>query len=136
MCAKKKMVIDSPIDEYGFKIVAISSPLKPNNLLWNLNDQLGANLTRCNKADFANIAIFTDSTSHYPAILSLIPKASFDDALGNKMKNIDFIMEITGKIDAEKFTLLLKRIKQTTGILVATEIQPSSIKRKMPFYLE
>ena len=139
MSAKKKSIDKQlPTLDFTFRLVAISSQLNLNKILWKLNKDMGWDITKRNDTEHnLGYSIFTDTTSIYPAILTLMANNQPNGVnLIKQLANIDYIIEITGEISNETFAQIIKGLKQIDNIQAAIEIPPSSIKHKAPFYIE
>lgn len=138
MCAKKKILLDGTKPEYPFRLLAISSHLNLNRMLWKLNTEIELNLSK--DIDYGMICgfpIFIDRNTLAPDVISLIPNKQSDGSkLIKQLPNIEYIIELSGNAFTHKFTQIATSIKQIEGIQALFEIQPNAIKRQYPFFIE
>lgn len=136
MCAKKKQTNGKIQLEFSFKLIAVSSALNLNKMLWTLNHDLNWNLAKLQDSEVNyGYPIFSDSSTFSPAMVALIPNKQFDGStIEKKLPNVDYIIEISGEMSPETFSEIIKHIKQNNDIQAAIEVAPKTIKREIPFF--
>lgn len=134
MPAKKKQEILDLSANHHFRLIAISSSLSLNKILWSINSNCGFKLIKnAELEEVIQAPIFTDKISKPQTQVSLIPNKLENGLLVKQLANIDFILEINGNIPESEFKQTIQCIKKIDGVMAAIETPPSSIKRKDPF---
>lgn len=77
--------------------------------------------------------VFCDRESSLERAYSLISNKSSNHILVKELSNIDFILEISGALKKADILIIIKAIKQISGISAALEVDPERIKRKTAF---
>lgn len=130
---KKQEILDLSANQH-FRLIAISSSLSLNKILWSINSNCGLKLTKNAELEkLIQVPIFTDKISKPQTQISLIPNKLENGLLVKQLANIDFIVEINGIIPESEFKQTIQCIKKIDGVMAAIETLPSSIKRKDPF---
>lgn len=134
MASKKNKEILNLDVSCNFKLIAISTQLNINKLVWELNNAFGFKLVRNTEQEQANpFPTFTTRYFKSAHTISLIQNKYEGKALVKQLNNIDFILELTGEISDEDLKTHLQSVKKIPNIIAAIEIIPSSIKRNEPF---
>jgi hypothetical protein len=132
--ATKKQEILELSSNQNFRLIAVSSSLNLNKLIWSINAACSIKLVKNTDLESTlKLPVFTDRISNTQIIISLIPNKLLDIKLIKQLPNIDFIIEINGIMTDHNFKSFIQSIKKVEGVLAAIEINPSTIKRKEPF---
>ncbi len=133
MTKKSKEILDIPTNG-NFMLMAISSQLNLNKLVWELNSRCELKLQKDTELDgILQVPTFSDKTTETPNIVTLISNKYEGKLLVKQLGNVDYILEISGMPTPSKFKEYIQEIKKIQGTIAAIEIAPSSIKRKEPF---
>lgn len=134
MAAKKKQEVLELSTNQHFKLIALSSVLTLNRLIWSVNSSCNLKLLKNSDLEpIINVPVFSDKASKKQSIISIFPNRIADGLLVKQLPNVDFIMEINGLLAGSELKELLQNVKKIEGILAVIEINPSTIKRKEPF---
>lgn len=118
----------------NFKLVAISTQLNINKLVWELSNAFGIKLVRNAELEAVNaFPIFSYRNTKPAVVVSLIQNRFEGKMLVKQLSNVDYIIEFTGELLPNEFKSYMIAIKKIPNIIAAIEIVPSSIKRKEPF---
>ena len=77
--------------------------------------------------------VFCDRELSMEKSYCLISNRTSNYVLVKELTNIDFILEISGAVKKADILLIIKAIKQISGITAALEVDPDRIKRKTAF---
>lgn len=134
MSISKKQEVLKVFTNHSFRLVAVSSSLNLNKLLWSINSVCGLNLVKNPELESAlSVAAFTDRHSLHKVIISIFPNRQSEGFLFRQLLNVDFIIEINGAFPKPDFEHFLRQIKGIEGVMAVIEVNPNSIKRKEPF---
>ena len=118
----------------NFKLIAISTQLNINKLVWELNNSLGFKLVRNTELEAVNgFPTFSYRDIKSAVVVSLIQNRYEGNLLVKQLTNVDYILEFTGELLPNEFKSYRVSIKKIPNIIAAIEIVPSSIKRNEPF---
>jgi len=125
--------------ELPFVLIAISCSESLLKTAWNINKTLEIylhdseiQLISKDNSD-QTFPIFCDRDTSNLQSYSLIPNKFSTNLLVKELPNIDYILEVIGEVNKNSINSIIKRIKQIPGIVVALEVNPSTIKRKSAF---
>jgi len=125
-------------EDYRFKLAGISSADNDYKLSWSLNQNLGINLVRIDnleiyhkrldgKQAFSQFEYYDeDSMMQY----RLISNRSINGYLLEEMTNLDYLLQITGETEAGWLELLIGKMNNIEGIILAFPLDPSKLKSR------
>jgi hypothetical protein len=133
---KKKIVKLKISESNGFALVGISSHENDYRLVWAMNNTFSFQFNRIEnlvifnqklKADLEfSRFIYTDEDKYLT--YHLISNRCPDGFLFPEIKNLDYLLQITGEMDSQHLTNILKELKKV-GIVSATfMIDPKQLK--------
>lgn len=133
---KKKLTITPPAGP-EFELIAISSVLSPSRLLLLIERSMGQQLSlRPAAQQLLGYAVFA-STYTMPGSMALIPNAQpSGERLVRQLPKVDYLLELSGDDAPARAAHALRALQQADGIQAAIRVQPSSIKRTSPFWME
>jgi hypothetical protein len=134
---EKKKIVKLQIGEtHGFTLIGISSHENDYRLVWAMNNAFSFQFTRTDNLvifsqklnadlEFSRF-IFTDEEKYLT--YHLISNRCPDGFLFPEIKNLDYLLQITGELDSKQLSLVLKELKKV-GIVSATfMIDPKQLK--------
>lgn len=127
---KEKIIRLSESQE--FKLLGISSKLSMHKISWLLNQELNFDFHRLdemNEKD-SDIAFSVYQHENDTAIFSLIENKSQKGILIKKLNTIDYLLKIEGEFTKYELEQILKKIRQTSGILACLNIDLSVLKKR------
>jgi hypothetical protein len=129
-----KLKIDKKIN---FRIIGISSHENDYRMVWAINQKLGMRFLRIDNLIVHNTKIkedlefsrylFEDEDCYLKYYL--ISNRCPDGFLFPEVKNLDFVLQVTGEINSAKLKDILKKIKSVDVVSTAFILQPESIKK-------
>ncbi len=134
---EKKKIVRLQIGETnGFALIGISSHENDYRLVWAMNNAFSFQFTRIENLVIFNQKlntdlefsrfIFTDEDKYLT--YHLISNRCPDGFLFPEIKNLDYLLQITGELDSKHLALILKELKKV-GIVSATfMIDPKQLK--------
>ena len=134
---EKKKIVKLQIGENnGFKLIGISSHENDYRLVWAMNNAFSfqfariENLVIFNQKSGTDLEfsrfIFTDEEKYLT--YHLISNRCPDGFLFPEIKNLDYLLQITGELDSKQLSFVLKELKKV-GIVSATfMIDPRQLK--------
>ena len=134
MATKKNKEVLSLGGSCSFKLIAISSQLNINKLVWELNNALDFKLVRNVDLEKVNgFPTFSFRNTKSAIVVSIIQNKYEGKMLVKQLNNVDFVLEFTGELLPNEFKAHMNVIKNNPNVIAAIEIVPSSIKRNEPF---
>lgn len=134
MVTKKKQELLELGTNQNFRLIAVSSSLNLNKLIWSLNASCGLKLIKNSDMESVlGVPVFSDRISKSQVVISIFPNKSDGGGLIKQLQNVDFVVEMNGITTDHSFKNFTQSIKKIEGVMAAIEIIPSSIKRKEPF---
>jgi hypothetical protein len=134
---EKKKVVKLQISETNsFTLIGISSHENDYRLVWAMNNAFSFQFTRIDNLvifsqklnadlEFSRF-VFPDEDKYLT--YHLISNRCPDGFLFPEIKNLDYLLQVTGELDAKHLTTILKELKKT-GIVSATfMIDPKQLK--------
>lgn len=118
----------------NFKLIAISTQLNINKLIWALNNALDIKLVR--NADLEKVngfPMFSFRNIRSAIVISLIQNKYEGKMLVKQLNNVDYVLEFTGLLSTDDFKSHMSVLKKIPDVMAAIEIIPSSIRRNEPF---
>ena len=125
-------------EDYRFRLAGISSAENDYKLSWSLNQNLGINLVRIDnleiyhkrldgKQAFSQFEYYDeDSMMQY----RLISNRSINGYLLEEMTNLDYLLQITGEMDIGWLELLIGKMNNIEGIILAFPLDPTRLKSR------
>jgi hypothetical protein len=124
--------------EYTFTVIGISSDEPDYRLIWHLNESLGWELARIDnllitlprqeaKQEFPLYAFFDEMTLLQ---YHLIANRCETGYLLDDLRNIDYVLKITGEVTSSEKEKLLGLIKNTPAIRACFLLDPEGLKSK------
>lgn len=118
----------------NFKLVAISTQLNINKLVWEFNNSLGFKLVRNAELEAVNgFPTFSYRDIKSAVVVSLIQNRYEGNLLVKQLTNVDYILELTGETLPDEFKSFMLNVKKIPNVMAAIEVMPSTIKRNEPF---
>lgn len=138
MASKKIHKLDGN-HELPFSLVALSCSESLLKTVWNINAKLQINLKESStpvitkESPASTFPLFSDWESSESITYSLIANKSAGILLVKELPNIDFILELTGKVKSTELQRIVKLLKEINGVAAAIEVMPAKIKRNSAF---
>lgn len=134
----KKVHKLSSKSEFDFLLIGISSHENDYRICWAINQQLEILLTRVESliiqnrkhSELQEFALFTYSNETAHLDYNLISNRCDNGFLVEEMKNIDFLLQVSGEIDDIFEKTLLENLKITPIITTAFVIDTNNLKSK------
>jgi hypothetical protein len=134
----KKVHKLSEKEDYRFKLAGISSAENDYKLSWALNQILGINLVRLDnlevyhkrlddKQAFSQFEYFDEETL---VQYRLISNRSVNGYLLEEMKNLDYLLQISGDMDEAWLENLIEKMNSIDGIILAFPLDPTTLKSR------
>jgi hypothetical protein len=125
-------------DDYNFLLVGISSHENDYRISWAFNTQLKMALKRTHNLQIHNprvneiqeFSIYRYTDSETLLQYELLSNRCDNGFLLEEMKNIDYILKISGDASKNFLVQLVNKIKKIDIITTAFEIDPQSLKSK------
>jgi hypothetical protein len=125
-------------EEYDFKLIGITSHENDYHLCWKINQILDLRLVRLEDLHIFNskFKISQDySLYHYSnedsmAEYHLISNRCENGFLLEELRNIDFLLKISGDMDEQFLNNLLGSLRTIEGVTAAFELDPSQLKSR------
>ena len=125
-------------EDYRFKLAGISSAENDYKLSWSLNQILGINLVRIDnleiyhkrlddKQAFSQFEYFDEETLLQ---YRLISNRSVNGYLLEEMTNLDYLLQISGEMDEGWLGLLIEKMNNIEGIILAFPLDPTKLKSR------
>ena len=125
-------------EDYPFRLAGISSAENDYRLCWSINKELGLNLVKTNnlevfhkrlddKQAFSQFEFLDEETLLQ---YRLISNRSINGYLLEEMTNLDYLLQITGDMDAGELDSLIDKLKSIQGIILAFPIDPLTLKSR------
>ncbi|MGD9977344.1 MAG: IPExxxVDY family protein [Bacteroidales bacterium] len=134
MVVKKKLEILEVESNQPFRLIALSSSLNLNRMVWGLNAGSGIKLIKNSDMEQTlGVPVFTDRVSKFPVVISLISNKPEKSRPVKQLPNVDYIVEVNGLMPESEFKLFVQGLKKVDGVLAAIEINTTTLKRKEPF---
>ncbi len=134
---EKKKIVRLQIGETnGFTLIGISSHENDYRLVWAMNNAFSFQFARIENLVIFNPKLNTDlefsrfifSDEDKYLTYHLISNRCPDGFLFPEIKNLDYLLQITGELDSKHLALILKELKKV-GIVSATfMIDPKQLK--------
>lgn len=136
MGTPKRLTIPTGAAMTQFELIAISTMLSPSRLLLLLQQHLGWTLVRQADAETQmGYVVFADCTQLRPGVAALIPnRLDGGKTLVSQLPTVDYLLELSGDIPPESTSQALSALQSIDEVQAAIKVQPSSIKRKAPFW--
>lgn len=133
---KKKLTITPPAGP-EFELIAISSVLSPSRMLLLIERSMGQQLSlRPTAQQLLGYAVFASALTSTNT-MALIPNAQpSGERLVRQLPKVDYLLELSGDDAPTRATHALRTLQQADGVQAAIRVQPSSIKRTTPFWME
>jgi hypothetical protein len=134
---EKKKIVKLMIGETtGLTIIGISSHENDYRLVWAVNSALAFQFTRVenlvifspklnSNLEFSRF-IFTDEDKYLT--YSLISNRCPDGFLFPEIKNLDYLVQITGELDPKHMARIMKELKNVDIVSAAFRIDPKQLK--------
>lgn len=133
---KKKIVRLQIRETNGFSLIGISSHENDYRLVWAMNNAFSFQFTRIENLVIFNPKlnadlefsrfIFTDEDKYLT--YHLISNRCPDGFLFPEIKNLDYLLQITGEIDSKHLASLLKELKKVSIVSAIFMIDPKQLK--------
>jgi len=132
-----KLILDIEYD-YNFILFGISCHERDYRLSWALNNTLHLELaktedlkidTKKQKESLSHATFYYANEQDYLEYYLIANKGTMGLLLPEQ-KAADFFLLIKGSVTAETKILLLKAVKETSGVLMVFEIDPNKLKSK------
>ncbi|MGE0076829.1 MAG: IPExxxVDY family protein [Bacteroidales bacterium] len=134
MATRKKQEVLVMANNHPFRLLAVSSLLNVNKLVWSMNSSCGLRLVKNQELEaILSASVFSDRDSLRPIIVSLIPNKQEGSLFLKQLPNVDFVVELNGPIADADFKKFVTSLKKIEGVMAAIEVNPAVIKRKDPF---
>lgn len=134
MPTRKKQEVLDVFTNHSFRLVAVSSSLSLNKLLWSINSACGLNLVKNPELESTlSVSAFTDRQSLHLVVVSIFSNRQTQGLLLRQLPNVDFIIEINGALPKADFEHFMRQVKRIDGVMAVIEVNPDSVKRKEPF---
>lgn len=134
MATKKSNEVLNLEGNCNFKLIAISTQLNINKLIWALNNALDIKLVR--NADLEKVngfPMFSFRNIRSAIVISLIQNKYEGKMFVKQLNNVDYVLEFTGLLSTDDFKSHMSVLKKIPDVMAAIEIIPSSIRRNEPF---
>lgn len=124
----KKSILET--DSSGtFKLMAVSTSLTLNKLLWSIKTQCNVSLKRNEELETRlKSPAFTDRENEVGAIISLIANKNNQGTLFKKISNVDFLIEVNGLDNLSMVSNFFSCLKKIQGVTAAIPLDPKSLK--------
>jgi len=124
--------------DFDFSLIAISTDEPDYRLIWHLNRSLGWQLVKQDnlvlhsprhglKKEFSLYACHDELTN---VQYHLIANRSQNGYLLNELKNIDFVLKITGELTATSLDKITAQIKAMDVVRACFVINPATVKSR------
>lgn len=125
-------------EEYDFKIIGITSHENDYHLCWKINQSLDLHLVRLEDLHTFNIkfkinqdfSLYQYSDEDTMAEYHLISNRCENGYFLEELRNIDFLMKISGDMDEQFISDLLSRLRTIEGVTAAFELYPSQLRSR------
>jgi hypothetical protein len=135
--AEKKKIVKLQISETNsFTLIGISSHENDYRLVWAMNNAFSFRFTRIENMVIFNQKlnadlefsrfIFTDEDKYLT--FHLISNRCPDGFLFPEIKNLDYLLQITGDMDSKHLVLFLKELKRVDIVSATFMIDPNQLK--------
>jgi hypothetical protein len=125
-------------EDYRFMLAGIASADNDYKLSWSLNQNLGINLVRIDnleiyhkrldgKQAFSQFEYYDENSMLQ---YRLISNRSINGYLLEEMTNLDYLLQITGEMDVGWLELLIGKINNIEGIILAFPLDPTKLKSR------
>jgi hypothetical protein len=134
---EKKKIVKLQIGETNsFTLIGISSHENDYRLVWAMNNTFSFQFTRIENLVIFNQKINTDlefsrfifSDEDKYLTYHLISNRCPDGFLFPEIKNLDYLLQITGELDEKQLAALISKLKKTGIISAAFFIDPKQLK--------
>ncbi|HPD96621.1 MAG: hypothetical protein H6537_04075 [Bacteroidales bacterium] len=124
----KKSILET--DSSGtFKLMAVSTSLTLNKLLWSIKTQCNVSLKRNEELETRlKSPAFTDRENEIGAIISLVANKNNQGTLFKKISNVDFLIEVNGLDNLSMVSNFFSCLKKIQGVTAAIPLDPKSLK--------
>jgi hypothetical protein len=134
---EKKKIVRLQIGEInGFALIGISSHENDYRLVWALNNAFSFQFTRIENLVIFNPKVnadlefsrftFTDEDKYL--VYHLISNRCPDGFLFPEIKNLDYLLQITGELDAKHLAAMGKELKKVSIVSAVFRIDPKQLK--------
>ena len=125
-------------EEYDFKLIGITSHENDYHLCWKINQSLDMHLVRLEDLHVFNskfkinqdFSLYHYSDEDTMAEYHLISNRCENGYLLEELRNIDFLLKISGDMDEQFINNLLSRLRTIEGVTAAFELDPSQLKSR------
>ena len=134
MGRKKTLTIPPP----GFALIALSSMLSPSRLLLLIERSLGWSLSlRPAALQQLGYTVFATEVAMPAGTIALLPNALPNGGrLVRQLPKVDYLLELSGDGATAQASTALRGLQQAGEVQAAIRVEPSSIKRTLPFWME
>lgn len=118
----------------NFTLIAISTQLNINKLVWELNNALDFKLVRNLELEQVNgFPTFSYRKAKASVVVSLIQNKYEGKMLVKQLSNVDYLLEFNGELPLSYSKSQIHIVKKIPYVMAAIEVSPASIKRVEPF---
>jgi hypothetical protein len=133
---KKKIVRLQMSESNSFLLIGISSHENDYRLVWAINNTLSFQFTRIENLVIFNQKLdadlefsrFTYMDEEKYLTYHLISNRCPDGFLFPEIKNLDYLLQITGELDSKNLAFILKELKKTEVVSATFMIDPALLK--------